>query len=99
MTEEKRTRGWYGQRVAELSDEFIILQQDFEQLKKDANYQELTRLAGHPLFERFDNFYDRFRRMEQSIEALLSKVNSFDSRIAGVESAVRSLTAPRGRGA
>jgi len=101
MTEQvSKPKGWYGQEVARLSGEFTRILAEVEALRKElAANHELTKLGEHPMLINYSAFYDRFRLQETTMQNLIAKISHFESRIAGVEQAVKRLTAPERRGA
>ena len=51
MTEDKKPRGWYGQRVKELDVEFRKIREDLEQLLR--NSPEIELLHNHPIIREY----------------------------------------------
>lgn len=80
--------------------EFSALTKEVQELRKlFESDEELRKLSTHPMLVNYTAFYERFRKVEITLENLNSMLNYFESRIQGVEQAVRSLTMPRNRGA
>lgn len=97
---ESKPKGWYGQEVARLSGEFDRILNEIAELRKElAANHELVKLSQHPILLNYESFYDRFRLQETTMQNLIAKISYFESRIAGVEQAVKRLTAPERRGA
>lgn len=97
---DKPTRGWYGSRVKEISVEFAEMNEQFDSLYKLVHtFDELATLRDHPMLLNYTSFYDRFRRIEITMDTLVNKIAYFESRIAAAERAVQTLTRPERRGA
>ena len=54
MTEDKKPKGWYGQRVKELDTEFQQIQKEMKQLLR--NSPEIMNLLNHPIIQEYENW-------------------------------------------
>lgn len=97
---DKKPKGWYGQRVKEMDEEFRQLEQLVESLKAEvAEQRRILDLADHPMLSNYESFYNRFRQMEMQMDTVMSTVQHFQAEIDSVRRLTQSLSAPRTRGA
>jgi uncharacterized protein YukE len=97
MTEEKKPKGWYGQRVKELDTEFQQIQKEMKQLLR--NSPEIMDLLNHPIIQEYEHWEQRVRRIEQTQQSLMQTQQQIESTLRRAEIAARSLERLPGRGA
>ena len=97
MTEDKKPKGWYGQRVKELDTAFQQIQKEMKQLLR--NSPEIMNLLNHPIIQEYENWENRIRRIEQAQQSLIHTQQQIESTLRRAEIAAKSLERLPGRGA
>ena len=89
---EHRPKGWYGQEVKRLSEEYVNIQNqiaEFERLV--GQLPEFAQMVAHPLIQDWPAYYQRQRQMEQTMNVVSAGVQNLTRRMEALEGAVRSL--------